>query len=67
MAAERIEEAKEQGRGELASEIERSIEYYFMQSGEESGAGKKLDELILTGGGSAIEDIEPMLAARFKV
>jgi len=67
VASERIEEAKEQGTEELISEIERSIEYYFMQSGEESTASRKLDELILTGGGSAIEDVEPRLAASFSV
>ncbi|MDP2912290.1 MAG: pilus assembly protein PilM, partial [Candidatus Omnitrophota bacterium] len=36
VAGERIEEAKEQGTGELLAEIERSIEYYFMQSGEDA-------------------------------
>ncbi len=67
IAGDRIEEAKEQGMEELIGEIERSIEYYFMQSGEEVQGEKRLDELILTGGGSAIEGIEATLGIRFNV
>ncbi|MDP8230336.1 MAG: pilus assembly protein PilM [Candidatus Gorgyraea atricola] len=64
IAGERITEAKEQGIEELIGEIERSIEYYFMQSGEES-ATKKLNELILTGGGSLIQDLVAAISAKF--
>ena len=67
IAGERIEEAKDEGIEELIDEIERSIEYYFMQGPEELKGEKKLHELILTGGGSAIEDIEIRLAARLNV
>ncbi len=67
VAAERIDQAKEQGMEELIGEIKRSIEYYFMQGGEELQSEKKLDELILTGGGSAIGDMEARLGARFNV
>ncbi|MFH1854627.1 MAG: pilus assembly protein PilM [Candidatus Omnitrophota bacterium] len=67
IAAERIEEAKDQGIDELAGEIERSIEYYFMQEGEELKGEKKLDELILTGGGSAIDGLESRIAERLNV
>lgn len=67
IAGERIKEAKDQGLDEFIGEIERSIEYYFMQSGEESQGEKRLDDLVLTGGGSAIEGIESKLAAKFNV
>ena len=67
VACDRIEEAKGQGIEELIGEIERSIEYYFMQSGEEMQSEKKIDELILTGGGSVIEDVEIKLASRFGI
>ena len=67
IATERIEIAKDQGIEEFIGEIERSIEYYFMQSGEEGGSEKKLNELVLTGGGSLIKEIEPRLTSRFGV
>lgn len=67
IAAERIEEPGDQGIGEFIGEIERSIEYYFMQGEETAQGEKKLDDLILTGGGSAIEGIESKLSARFNV
>lgn len=66
IACDRIEEAKEQGIEELAAELQRSVEYYFMQQ-EDSGAPKKLDELVLTGGGSMQEPIESMLEAKFNI
>jgi type IV pilus assembly protein PilM len=67
VAADRIKEAKEQGMEELAGEIGRSIEYYFMQNGEEARKEKKIEELILTGGGSGIDDIISVLADKFDV
>ncbi len=67
IACERIKEAGEHGIQELISEIERSIEYYCMQSGDETHGEKKLDELILTGGGSAIEDIGTRFESRFSI
>jgi len=67
VASERIKKAKDEGIEEFISEIERSIEYYFMQAGEREGDKKKLDELILTGGGSAIENVESILANRFNI
>jgi type IV pilus assembly protein PilM len=67
VAAERIEEAGEQGMEEFISEIERSIEYYFMQLGEELQGGRGLEELILTGGGTRISAIESRLLDKFGV
>lgn len=67
IAVERIEEAKDQGIDELIGEIERSIEYYFLQAGEAFQGEKKLGELILTGGGSAIEGLEARLSERLNV
>lgn len=67
VAAERIEEARDQGMDELIGEIERSVEYYFMQGGEELKGEKKLNELILTGGGSVIEGLESRIAERLNV
>ncbi|MBU1062444.1 MAG: pilus assembly protein PilM, partial [Candidatus Omnitrophica bacterium] len=64
IAGERIAEVKEQGVEELISEVERSIEYYFMQGGEES-QGQKLDKVILSGGGSMIENVQSRLAVKF--
>jgi type IV pilus assembly protein PilM len=64
IAAERIKEASDQGIDELIGEIERSVEYYFMQVGEDVEGEKKLDELILTGGGSAINGLESRIAER---
>ncbi|HDT15442.1 MAG TPA: hypothetical protein ENN55_04455, partial [Firmicutes bacterium] len=67
IAAERIEEANDQGIDELIGEIERSVEYYFMQGGDDVEGGKKLDELTLTGGGSAINGLESRIAERLGV
>ncbi len=66
VAGNRIAESKDQGIEEIIGEVERSIEYYFMQSGEDAQGGKKLDELLLTGGGSAIEELEQKLMSKFK-
>lgn len=67
IAAERIEEAKDQGMEELVGEIERSVEYYFLQGEEEYRGEKKLDELIITGGGSAIDGLESRIAEKLNV
>lgn len=67
IASDRIEEAKEQGMDELIGEIERSIEYYFMQSEDVLDSEKRLEDLVLTGGGSAMEKIELRLASRFNI
>lgn len=67
IASERIEGAKDQGMEEFIGEVERSIEYYFMQGEEPAQGDKKLDDLVLTGGGSSIEGIESKLAAKFNV
>ncbi|MBU3911245.1 MAG: pilus assembly protein PilM [Candidatus Omnitrophica bacterium] len=67
IAAERIEEAKDQGMDELIGELERSVEYYFIQGGEELKGEKKLDELILTGGGSVIDGLESRIAERLNI
>ncbi len=65
IAGNRIAESRDQGIEEIIGEIERSIEYYFMQSGEDVQTDKKLDELLLTGGGNAIEGLEQKLSAKF--
>jgi type IV pilus assembly protein PilM len=67
IAGERIEEVKEQGIEELFSETERSIEYYFMQAGEDAPKDKKIDQFFLTGGGSMMEAIEPAFISRFNI
>jgi len=67
VAGDRIEEAKEQGIEELLTEIERSIEYYFMQAPDEANREKKLDTLTLTGGGSISVNIDAAFAGRFNV
>jgi len=67
VANDRIEEAKEQGFEEFIGEIERSVEYYFIQSGEGQDAEKRLGELILTGEGSTVEELQSRLAAKFSV
>ena len=69
IAGDRVREIRDEGLEELALEIERSLEYYFMQGGEEGEAPnkKKLDELFLTGGGSILEDIETIFIDRFSV
>lgn len=67
IAGDRLIEAKGQGTEELLTEIERSMEYYFTQSGEEPMSEKRLDELVLTGGGSASEDIETLFSNRFNI
>ena len=67
IAGERIEEAKEQGIEEFLAEIERSIEYYFMQAGEEAPKEKKIDQFFLTGGGSIIENMEPAFVSKFNI
>jgi type IV pilus assembly protein PilM len=67
IAGERIEEAKEQGIDELLAEIERSMEYYFMQAGEEAPKEKKISQLFLTGGGSIAENIEAAFISKFNI
>lgn len=67
IAGERIEEAKGQGIEELLTEIERSLEYYFMQAGEDVPAEKKMAMLFLTGGGSISENIVSAFSARFDI
>ena len=64
IAGNRIIESRDQGIEEIIGEIERSIEYYFMQSGEDAQGDKKLDELLLTGGGSVIEEFEQKLTSK---
>ena len=66
IAGERIEEAKEQGLDELMSEAERSLEYYFMQAGEDAPEEKKIGQLFLTGG-SITEDMEAVFASKFGI
>ena len=67
IASDRIEEAGAQGMEEFIGEIERSIEYYFMQGSEELSGEKTPGELILTGGCGSIKEIEERLASRFGV
>ncbi len=67
IAGERIEEAKEQGAEELLTEVERSLEYYFMQAGEDAPQEKKITQLFLTGGGSVMENIEASLISKFNI
>ena len=67
IAGDRIEEAKEQGAEELLTEIERSMEYYFMQAGEEANTEKNLSGLMVTGGGSIPENMESAFTARFNI
>ncbi len=67
IAGERIEEAKEQGAEELLTEVERSLEYYFMQAAEDAPQEKKLTQLFLTGGGSVMENIEASLVSKFNI
>ncbi|MDP2920823.1 MAG: pilus assembly protein PilM [Candidatus Omnitrophota bacterium] len=67
IAGERIEEAKEQGIEELLAEAERSLEYYFVQQGEDAPKERKLGQLFMTGGGSFMGDIESALSSRLGV
>ncbi|PIP67609.1 MAG: hypothetical protein CO035_01305 [Candidatus Omnitrophica bacterium CG_4_9_14_0_2_um_filter_42_8] len=67
IAGERIEEAKEQGVEEFLTEVERSLEYYFMQAGEDAPQEKKLTQLFLTGGGSVMENIETALISKLGI
>ena len=67
VACDRIEEAKEQGIEEIIDEVTRSVEYYFMQGGEELRGEKKLEGLILTGPGSAVEDLQTKFSTRFNI
>ncbi len=67
IAGERIEEAKDQGIDELLAEIERSIEYYFMQAGEDAPKEKKIGQFFLTGGGSIIENMEAAFISKFNI
>ncbi|MFA4990990.1 MAG: pilus assembly protein PilM [Candidatus Omnitrophota bacterium] len=67
IAADRMRESRGQGAEEIISEIERSLEYYFMQQGEDPSGKKKLDDLIITGGGSLFEDMEAVFAERLGV
>lgn len=67
IAGERIEEAGRQGIEEVILEIERSLEYYFMQAGEDAAGKNKLDEIILSGGGAASEGMESLLTEKFGV
>lgn len=66
IAGERIEEAKEQGTDELLAEVERSLEYYFTQQGEEGPKEKKISQLFLTGGG-IMENMEAAFVSRFNI
>ncbi|MFA5388138.1 MAG: pilus assembly protein PilM [Candidatus Omnitrophota bacterium] len=67
IAGERIEEAKGQGVDELIAEVERSLEYYFMQAGEEAPQDKRIEQFFLTGGGSTMEGVESAFTSRFNV
>lgn len=67
IGGERIEGDGERGMEEFLSEAERSIEYYSMQSGEHLQRGGRLNELILTGGGSLLVNLESRLAAKFNL
>jgi len=67
VGVDRINEAGEQGIEEFIGEIERSLEYFFIQSGEELQTDKRIQDLILTGGGSAITALEVRLLSRFGV
>ncbi len=66
IAGERIEEASAQGLDELISEVERSLEYYFMQAGEDAPKERKMSQLFLTGG-SITEEMESALSSKFNV
>ncbi|MDD4954345.1 MAG: pilus assembly protein PilM, partial [Candidatus Omnitrophica bacterium] len=67
IAGERIEEAKEQGIEELLTEAERSLEYYFIQQGEDAPKEKKIGQLFLTGGGSVTDGMESAFVSRFGI
>lgn len=67
IGSDKIEEIGAEGIDELISELSRSVEYYFMQSGEEAGPKKKLEELILTGGGAGLKDIEAIFNNRLNI
>lgn len=67
IAGERIKEAKDQGLDELLAEVERSLEYYFTQAGDEAPKEKKIGRFFLTGGGTIIENIEAVFISRFNI
>lgn len=67
IAGERIEEAKEQGMDELLAEVQRSVEYYFMQAGVDAPKDKKIDRFFLTGGGSIIGNMETAFFSKFNI
>lgn len=53
---------------ELAGEAVRSLEYYFMQLGEEGASiEKKLDDFVLTGGGSLSGELEASIGEKFNI
>jgi len=67
VAGDRIEEAREQGIEELLVEVERSLEYYFAQQGEDAPKEKKIAQLFLTGGGSIMENMESAFESRLGI
>jgi len=67
IAGDRIEETKEQGMNELLTETERSLEYYFMQQGEDAPKEKKIGQLFLTGGGSIMQNMEAAIFSKFNI
>jgi len=67
IAGDQMEEAKEQGVDELLAEIERSLEYYFMQAGEDAPKDKKIERFFLTGGGSMAGSMEDKFFSKFNV
>ncbi len=63
----KLEASGAEGVDELVGEMERSVEYYFMQSEEGNQAGGKPDCIILTGGGSSAAGLEDKLYEKFGV
>ncbi len=51
---------------DLISEIKSSIEYYYFQKREEGFAGGSIEEVILSGGGAGIEELNYLLKERLK-
>jgi len=65
VGGERIKEDKTPGMGELLTEVERSLEYYFTQQGEDAPKEKTISRFFLTGGGSIAENMESAIIAKF--
>ena len=66
VSSELIEQDKDRGIGELIGEIDRSLEYYFMQGGE-GPSRENIGDIILSGGGTVNREIESRLSDKFKI